>query len=231
MGNVLSPFRNGAVDPVSIKDTNAVMEQKNPLQDIEKLPFGLRVRAARIAAGLSQAELGDRLGMTKATVSKIENSAIAPSLERAEQIAAALNVSNAELVGWASGSRLNAVELVPVIGMIAAGNWREAIQTPEEHIPVAGAKPHMFALRVFGDSIDKIAPDGSYVTIDPTLPALEDGGMYAVQNGDGEATIKRFRRNPDRLEPESSNAEHRSIELGHEPITIIGRATSVVRTL
>lgn len=207
------------------------MERKNPLAESEKLPFGLRVRAARNAMEMSQAELAERLGTTKATISKIENSAIQPSLDWAERLAKALNTTLGILAGIGEAATLQGVSLVPVIGMIAAGNWREAIQAPEDHIAVASAKPHMFALRIFGDSIDKVAPDGSYVTIDPTMPGLADGGLYAVQNGEGEATIKRFRRSPDRLEPESSNPEHRTILLGAEPITVIGRATSVIRPL
>jgi len=207
------------------------MDRKKPLADTPKLPFGMRVRAARNAFDISQAELAERLGTTKATISKIENSAIQPSLEWAERLAKALHTDVAVLAGIADAATLSNVTLVPVIGMIAAGNWREAIQTPEEHIAVASAKPHMFALRIYGDSIDKVAPDGSYVTIDPTMPALVDGGLYAVQNGEGEATIKRFRRGPDRLEPESSNPAHQTIKLGNEPITIIGRATSVTRQL
>jgi repressor LexA len=212
------------------------MERKNDaLGDLHKLPFGLRVRALRLAAGLSQNDLAEKLETTKATISKIETSAIQPSAAWAERLAALLGSDPSVLlfgaVSAGAPTRPTSVRMVPVIGMIAAGNWREAIQTPEGHIAVAGASPHMFALRVFGDSIDKVAPDGSYVTIDPTMPALVDGGLYAVQNGDGDATVKRFRKNPDRLEPESTNPEHKTIELGREPITIVGRATSVTRPL
>lgn len=209
------------------------MERKNPLADADlaKLPFGLRVRAARNAAGLSQADLAEKLGTTKATISKIETSNMGATIEWAERIGKALATDVGALAGFGVAASPPTVAMVPVIGMIAAGNWREAIQSPDEEIAVAGAKPHMFALRIFGDSIDRIAPDGSYVTIDPTLPALEDGGLYAVQNGEGEATIKRFRRNPDRLEPESFNESHKTIELGRDPITVIGRATSVTRHL
>lgn len=207
------------------------MEPKNPLAETAKLPFGLRVRAARAATQMTQTELADRLGTTKATISKIENSAIQPSIDWAERLAKALNTDVAVLAGIEKAATLPELVMVPVIGLIAAGNWRDAVQTPEEHIAVTSAKPHMFALRIDGDSIDKIAPNGSFVTIDPTMPTLVDGGLYAVQNGDGEATIKRFRRDPDRLEPESSNPIHQTISLGSEPITIIGRATSVTRQL
>lgn len=219
------------IDHVSVKDTTARMERKNPLTDLTKLPFGLRVRAVRTAAGLSQQALADKLGTTKATISKLEMSTIQATMGWAERIGTALETEVGVLLTGNSQNIPATVGMVPVIGLIAAGNWREAINEPEDQIAVAGAKPHMFALRISGDSIDKIAPDGSYVTIDPTMPTLVDGALYAIQNGEGEATIKRFRRDPDRLEPESYNPVHQTIELGREPITVIGRATSVTRPL
>jgi repressor LexA len=194
--------------------------------------WGLRIRELRLAAGLTQDDLAARMETTKATVSKIERSTRPPRYEWVERLAEALGTDAATLL---LGDKLQMTAFqpsqIPVIGMIAAGNWREAIHSPESYIPVLDAKPHMFALRVAGDSIDRVAPDGSYVAIDPTNPTLTDGAIYAVQNGEGETTLKRFRRSPDRLEPDSNNPEHKPIQLGGEPITIIGRATQVIQTL
>lgn len=189
--------------------------------------WGLRVRELRIEANLKQEELADRIGTTKATISKIERSTKAPRLEWIEKLARALGVDAATLALGEPGGRVQPT-FIPVIGMIAAGNWRDAIQNPIGEIPILNANPHMFALRVAGDSIDKVAADGSYVAIDPTDPTLSDGAIYAVQNADGETTLKRFRRDPDRLEPDSTNPAHKAIVLGQEAITIIGRATQVI---
>jgi repressor LexA len=194
------------------------------------LPWGLRVRELRVGIGMTQEELAAKVGTTKATISKIERSTGRPRFEWIEKLAPALGVDLATLALDAA-TPLRQSTMIPVIGLIAAGNWREAIQSPDGFIPAVGATEHMFALKVHGDSIDKIAPDGAFISIDPTSPHLQDGDLYAVQNGDGEATVKRFRRSPDRLEPESSNPVHRPIMLGKEPITIIGRATSVVQML
>lgn len=195
-------------------------------------PWGLRVRDLRKAANLTQDELAGRVGTTKATISKIERSTNPPKLDWIEKLARAFDVDAAALTfsDKPVATRIQAV-LVPVIGMISAGNWREAINNPEDLIPMLPSNKHVFVLRVDGDSLDKIAPDGSYVAIDPTDPTFAEGSVYAVQNADGETTLKRFRRGPDRLEPVSNNAVHRPIMLGADAITVIGRATQVIQNL
>jgi repressor LexA len=197
---------------------------------LKRLPFGLQVRELRTRAGLTQEQLAERTGTTKATISKFERSTNRPKIDWIEKLAAALEV-DAEELAFDRGRVGRPVTMMPVIGMIAAGNWREAVRETDEFVPVVDARPHMFVLRVSGDSVDRVAPDGSFVSIDPSDPALVDGKIYAVQNGAGEATLKRFRRNPDRLEPDSSNPEHKPIPLGTEPVTVIGRATSIIRMI
>lgn len=197
---------------------------------IKKLPFGLQVRQLRVNAGWTQQELAERLDTTKATISKMERSTNRPSVEWIEKIADVFGEA-AEDLAFDRTKATGRLTMLPVIGLIAAGNWREAVQQSDEFVSVIDAKPHMFVLRVQGDSVDLIAPDGSFVSVDPTNPELVEGGMYAVQNGAGEATLKRFRRHPDRLEPESTNKSHKAIPLGTEPITVIGRARSVIRML
>ena len=67
-----------------------------------------------------------------------------------------------------------------------------------------------------------IEPDG-YVVVDPDMRDLIDGKVYAVMNGSAETTVKRYRENPPRLVPCSSNPEHKDIAIGREPFTVIGR--------
>jgi repressor LexA len=208
----------------------AMSDTPNTAKPAGDLPWGLRIRQLRIAAGLTQEQLADKMDTTKATVSKIERSTGLPKGIWLVKLARALGVDFGSLSPDAQ-PHLQRADQIPVIGMIAAGNWREAIQSPDGYITAINPKPHMFALQIHGDSMDQIAPEGAFVSIDPTSPTLSEGSLYAVQNGDGEATIKRFRRSPDRLEPMSSNPVHQPIILGSEPITIIGRATSVVQML
>ncbi|MGH8021424.1 MAG: helix-turn-helix domain-containing protein [Opitutaceae bacterium] len=60
--------------------------------------FGQRMAAFRVAKGLSQAQLAEKLGMTRALVGYYEREAHNPSLELVERIAAFFGVSVAELL-------------------------------------------------------------------------------------------------------------------------------------
>jgi transcriptional regulator with XRE-family HTH domain len=65
----------------------------------DKNAFGKRVQAARIANGLSQVELAEKLGVTKQTISNIETGYRATSIEMLYDICKLLNVSADELLG------------------------------------------------------------------------------------------------------------------------------------
>lgn len=123
------------------------------------------------------------------------------------------------------------VRELPIIGMISAGNWSEAISQPLGQIWTAAGGSNSFALRVDGDSMDQIAASGALIVIDPDDRDLIDGKAYAVMNSEADATFKRFRVNPARLEPVSSNAAHQAIIIGRDGFRIIGRAVRVIADL
>src|SRR3546814_10331275 len=50
----------------------------------------------------------------------------------------------------------------------------------------------VFALFIDGDSIDKIAPDGATIIVDPSDKLLVDRALYLMMNGTGGATVKLF---------------------------------------
>jgi len=60
-----------------------------------------RIRALRFHAGeMSQAELGQRIGMTRQTIAAIEAGKYSPSLEAAFRIAEVFGVPLAEVFQW-----------------------------------------------------------------------------------------------------------------------------------
>ena len=67
--------------------------------------FGQRMAAFRIAKGLSQRELGEKLGMTRDRVVYYEREARNPSLELVEKIAAFFGVSVSEMLNDGAHSR------------------------------------------------------------------------------------------------------------------------------
>lgn len=85
---------------------------------------------------------------------------------------------------------------VPLYGSIAAGVPLEAIPVEEYiEIPedVGSWYPHAFLLRVNGESMNKVVPNGAYALIDPyTGEDVGNGDVVAVQVNGYEATLKRF---------------------------------------
>ncbi|KPK79790.1 MAG: hypothetical protein AMS25_11360 [Gemmatimonas sp. SM23_52] len=61
---------------------------------------GRRVRAARKYAGLTQVELGERADLDQAVISRLENGTHQPRVDTLERVAAALDMSLADLLAF-----------------------------------------------------------------------------------------------------------------------------------
>ncbi|TDW65374.1 SOS-response transcriptional repressor LexA [Novosphingobium sp. PhB55] len=120
------------------------------------------------------------------------------------------------------------VRKIARIGMVPAGSLREALADTPNSVEVPANLPKgVFALEVDGESMNKIAPLGCDVIVDPNDKKLFSGDLYVVGNEAGEFTFKRFMQEPARLVPLSTDPAHKEIEIGSEPINIIGRVVSV----
>jgi putative transcriptional regulator len=64
-------------------------------------PLGNRVRELREAKGMTQAELGEAIGVTRQTVAAIEQSRYSPSLESAFRIARVFGTGVEDVFYWA----------------------------------------------------------------------------------------------------------------------------------
>jgi repressor LexA len=118
------------------------------------------------------------------------------------------------------------VRSIPIIGQVAAGSWQEAVQKASHTIPApADTVPkRAFGLRVQGDSMDLVVPDGGTVIVDPDDKALFPKSYYVILNEDGDATFKQFLADPARLAPCSSNPAYKEIMMGSgEQFTVVGR--------
>lgn len=78
------------------------------------------------------------------------------------------------------------------------------------------------ALKVVGDSMDRISPPDSVIFVDRADKVLVPNACYVISSNDGEASYKRFRPNPMRFEPVSTNPAHEPIYPTREPL-IVGR--------
>lgn len=158
-----------------------------------------------------------------ATVQKLETSTMGLTHEYMISIATALDVQPYELIMQSAPG----VRVVPILGAISAGKWGDAVEIADEFvaIPDSAGGPRSFALRPFGDSMNLIVDESGLAVCDPDQIDLIDGRSYALLNGSGEATFKKFGASPPRLDPCSTNPAHTSIPLGREPFTVIGRIT------
>ena len=193
-----------------------------------------KIRSLRQAKGWTMRELADAMSTPESpvhftTLGKLERSTRRLTHEWAQRIAEALGVSVAQVMGE-EGLPGPTLRMTPVIGLVSAGAWREAIQHPDDEISVPATGGNTFALRVQGDSMDKVATEGDYVIVDPDKPGLLDGHLYVVRNDEGEATFKRYRANPARLEPCSNNPRHQTIMLGQANFSVIGKVDGLYRS-
>ena len=127
---------------------------------------------------------------------------------------------------------------VPLYGSIAAGTPIEMIavedtqQVPEK---VYAAHPNAFLLRVEGESMNRILPNGCLALVDPCSEVDRDGYPYAVCVNGYDATIKRVRKlnNGFVLEPDSMDPTYEPQVFNYnEPdtmaVTVIGRVVFYV---
>ena len=204
------------------------------MSKFEMLGVGQRIRELRQEKGLTLEGLAEAVSAVRkeavhfTTIAKMERAQRATSLEWVWDLAAALGVSPSDILPL---PRTRAVRMVPLLGKIAAGNWQEAVEDASETIPVPEGEggTNIFALRPEGSSMNLAVMDGSFVIVDPDQRDLLDGKLYAMMNGEGETTFKRFRADPMRLEPMSDDPEHKTIPLGREPFTVIGRVIMEMR--
>ena len=69
-----------------------------PLGDIDGVRLGQRLRALRVAAGLTQAELARRTGIHRPNIARVEAGRHTPSLETLARLAAAIGVSTTRVL-------------------------------------------------------------------------------------------------------------------------------------
>ena len=135
------------------------------------------------------------------------------------------------LVGRAASESV----VLPLIGTVRAGLPQLAIEEIEGHVVVdcslVKAK-ESFLLRVTGDSmIEAHIVAGDLVVVRPQSTA--ENGEIVVALIDGEATLKRFFHEGDRirLQPENANLQPIIVAVDTQEVTIVGKVTGLCRVL
>lgn len=121
---------------------------------------------------------------------------------------------------------------VPIIGTVAAGKPRLAVEDVEDVFPlpqdfIAGEG---FMLRVVGDSmIEDGIHEGDFVVVRSQQTA--DNGQTVVARIEGEATVKRFYKERDRIRLQPANRRMKPIYSVNNEVEIVGRVVGLVRQL
>lgn len=116
---------------------------------------------------------------------------------------------------------------LPIVGRIAAGRPIEAIGQENEYLNFEEtfSEPELYVLKVRGDSmIEDHIQDGDYVIIKRQDNA-RDGEIVVALLEEGEATLKRFYREPGgrfRLQPANASMEPIFVERVHIQGKVVG---------
>lgn len=127
----------------------------------------------------------------------------------------------APLVSWVSAGALTQTD-APV---------PDVEELPPVYAPDLDPMGDWIALRVDGDSMNRISPHDSIIFVNRKDRRLVPNACYVIGDGDGGATYKRYRP-PNTWEPVSTNLVHKPLELpdGQEP-DIIGRVRKTILSM
>lgn len=204
--------------------------------------IGQKIKARRLALGLSADELGQLIGKNRATIYRYENNDIENLPTTAlEPLAKALGVSPSYLMGWNNPDEVDLTKIkgiiplkklrrIPILGQIACGS---PILAEENYIGYFTADDKYldsdFCLYAKGDSMTGAEIDDGDLVFIKKQSDVDDGEIAAVLIDD-EATLKRVYKIADKVQLRADNPYYPPIDLdGTQTVIILGRATHVLR--
>lgn len=199
-----------------------------------KHPNGLAEAIARLKEPIGPTAIAREIGSTKQTIDRYLKWERKLPRPMAAKLAPLVKSTVAELL--LVESDLPSFEKVPLVSWVSAGKLTEEdpvtnVDVENHVIAVDLPKGKWIALRVRGDSMDRIAPDGSIVFVNRADTNLKEEQFYVFSLGSGAATFKRYRGGKAiRLQPYSMNPDHETT-IAPEDLRVIGRVRRVVTDL
>lgn len=198
----------------------------------EKYPNGLRVAMKR--AGLGHTELAEKIRTSKQNVQRWADGERKLPIPRAAQIAPYVDSTAAELIL----ADMSGIQRVPVLDEVSAGRLSAPnSQILIEDVPLLAftdlGRGAFFALRVKGNSMDRVSPDGSVIIVDRADTQLVAGKPYVFSEKGGEATYKLWRPGePAYLEPNSWDNTNKPVFIKRmKDLTVLGRVRRTILDL
>ena len=196
-----------------------------------------QLRELREKAGLSQAALAEKAGTSQPQIRRLEASQRKLTKQWAERLAPHLQVSAQDLLFSNHEGLTREVIGLPVLGKSRAGDWLDIsimddLHEPEViHVARDPRYPHarQYALKVEGDSMSEMFPDGCYVTVvnfaDTGMGFRPKMVVHVEQRMGGtslvETTIKQISDDLKWLLPRSKNP-------AHKPLPVEGNAATEI---
>ena len=202
---------------------------------------GYKIAEARMAKGWSQQKLAEMIGTTQQQIARYESGNNDVKASVLIKLSGALDVTLSYLLGMKDANADHPEDQfvdVPLYGSIAAGTPIEMVGV-EDTFPIPTKMretyPNAFLMKVEGESMNRILPNGCYALIDPCRSVEKNGAPYAVCVNGYDATIKRVRQlnNWFELVPDSNDPTYpvqtfNYNEPGTETVTVIGRVVYYV---
>lgn len=192
------------------------------------------IKAFRLKQGLTQAELAAKLGVDRSSVTQWETGVTTPRMKVITKLSTLFNTTPSVLISDSSTltklpiSGSTATLPLRTLGKVHAGVMDddticddEDVQVPER---VVLAYPDAFLLRVEGNCMDRVIPEGSHVVIVPHKEPT-NGSIVVIRDDAYEAIMRRYYKGSSALmlSPDSYEEEYQDIIVhdGQE-ITLIG---------
>ncbi len=197
-----------------------------------------RIKQLRISAGMTLAELAEKVGVKEATAQRYESGEIKNiKHDTIRRMAKIFNCSPSYLIGWEDNivSAAPPSALLPVVGSVAAGWNHDAQPSFIGYEPAYGLEsPGEYSwLLIKGDSMEPLIREGDHVLIHLQSHA-GNGDLVVAIIDDDEGTIKKFRQDANgiMLSPLNSHYEARFIPANEaHRLIIYGVAVEIKRKL
>lgn len=211
------------------------------------MSIGDNIKKLREMHDLTQEQLAEKLGVTRESVVKWESGKINVRDRHISKLVELFGIEPDDIrsenyglaakehgrVGMPTIRPAYSYHVVPIVGDVAAGDPCEAIELIDDVLTVPEAfretHPDARALRIHGESMNKLFQANSYVIFDPELE-VRDGDVAVVYVNGDDATVKRvyFAGDTVVLHPESTMDEFldRAINTkdpSSPPVTFAGR--------
>lgn len=169
------------------------------------MTIGDYMKAKRTGLGMSLREAAKLAGISHVHVKDIESDAIKPSFEKIINLLRAYHADIQEFlkeIGYlpenVEPSLIGELHPVPVISLVAAGQWNAASDeyppgVADEWVASDVKGQNIFAVRVKGDSMEPEFTEGDIIILDPHAKTYHNDYVI-VRNDEGEATLKQLKQ-------------------------------------